>query len=70
MRITLIFLFIILSNTVNAQIKFEDLKQKISAYETVKEFDSLVSVKSIQKMNAFLVYYEFQRNIDSGYKHR
>ena len=68
MRIILTLSLIILFNSVNAQIKFEELKQKISAYETVQEFDSLVSAKSIKEMKAFLVYYEFQRQVDNGYQ--
>jgi hypothetical protein len=68
MRFTLTFLFIILFNTANAQFKFEDLKQKISTYETVQEFDSLITSKYIKEMKAFLVYYEFKRPIDNGYQ--
>jgi hypothetical protein len=68
MRITLTLLSIILFNSVNAQISFVDMKQKVSEYETVQEFDSLVSAKSIKEMKAFLVYYEFQRQVDNGYQ--
>jgi hypothetical protein len=68
MRITLTFLFIIIFNAANAQLKFEELKQKISAFETVQEFDSLITSKYIKERNAFLVYYEFKRPVDSGYQ--
>ncbi|MGJ8684847.1 MAG: hypothetical protein ACSHWW_09490 [Nonlabens sp.] len=68
MRITLTFLFIIIINAANAQLKFEELKQKISTYETVQEFDSLITSKYMKDMNALLVYYEFKRPVDSGYQ--
>ncbi|ARN71165.1 hypothetical protein BST91_05625 [Nonlabens tegetincola] len=68
MRKTLTFLLIILVNTAYAQLEFEELKQKISAYETVQEFDSLITSKYLKKMNAFLVYYEFKRPVDRGYQ--
>ena len=68
MRITLTFLFIMIFNAANAQLEFEELKQEISAYETVQEFDSLITSKYLKEMNAFLVYYEFKRPVDSGYQ--